>query len=294
MANDKVKIATSKFTALADAVRAKSGGTTESLSLADIPAIIPTLSVPTWADGSWDDIAEALDKHEKGAIDLYSKSGWEIGSAKTVPIAAMAATGVGESHVAQNIEMILMDKNVIDLAAGGKCNFVIGMKDCLADANNHYSEGGYMNPTSTNAGGWKNSARRTWCNNVFVNAVPNGLKSLVKNASIKTSAGYGTTTIDTTTDTWFLPCAYNVSGKNDGVSYTGEDTVQWEWYKTKANWLKKPATEGYEYGGEIYGWWFLRSPSAMADYMFCGVHYQGSLSMYYAEKNAGLSLHACI
>ena len=85
MANDKVKVATSKLTALADAIRAKSGGS-EEITLNDIPTIVPSLAYtpPTWADGSWDDICEALDKHRAGTINLYETPGWEIGAIRNI------------------------------------------------------------------------------------------------------------------------------------------------------------------------------------------------------------------
>ena len=288
MANDKVKIATSKLTALADAIRNK-GGTTEPLLLADIPTIVPSLAAynpPTWADGSWNDIIQALAKHEAGTIDLYTTPGWEIGATRTVPLAAMGTTaptgvGVGESHVAQDVEMVLMDKNVVDLAAGGKCNFVIGMKNCLAKS-------GYMNSGNTNSGGWRDCQRRTWCNNVFANAVPDELKSLVKNASIKTSAGNESTTIKITTDTWFLPCEYNVFGQINH-SVPGEDTVQWEWYKTAANRIKRFGTGG---GGAI---WWERSPRSINNLNFCYVSSSGGFATGgKASDTLGLAPHACI
>lgn len=242
-------------------------------------------AVASWANGSRDDISEVLAKHKTGEINLYETPGWEIGSTRTIPLSAMPATGVGESHVAQDVEFVLMDKNVVDLAAGGKCNFVIGMKNCLA--NGATTENGYMNSDITNAGGWKNSARRTWCNNVFTNAVPTGLKNLVKPASIKTSAGNKSTTINPTTDRWFLPCVYNVFGAISG-SVSGEDTVQWEWYKTSANRIKKAGTSEY------ITWWWERSPNSGDIGAFCIVNSAGNTGSNSSNSRGGLVPHACI
>ena len=360
MANDKVKVATSKLTALADAIRAKSGGS-EEITLNDIPSItteivnelthltftlppkeytagdaldltgmsviahyshlgdkdvtsVATISpaggsplvtgnntitasytekgvtktasvvvnakaaVATWADGTWAEIADALNKHKNGEVNLYATPGWEIGATKLVPLSLMAAGIGGGNFPAQNVEFVLMDKNAVDLAAGGKCNFVIGMKDCLAGGTT--TESGGMNPEGASAYGWANSARRAWCNSTFVNAVPAGLKSLVKNASIKTSAGNASTTINTTTDTWFFPCEYNVFGSIK-YSVSGEDTVQWEWYKTSNNRYKS-----------MNGWW-ERSPTNSFGRNFCQVR-NGKANFDQENYNRGLSLHACI
>ncbi len=247
------------------------------------------MAIATWADGTWDEIADALNKHRNGEVDLYTTPGWEIGRAKTVSLTSMAATGVGETHVAQDVEMVLMDKNVVNLAAGGKCNFVIGMRNCLS--NGTTAETGYINSSQTNNGGWNSSARRTWCNNVFANAVPTGLKNLVKNASIKTSAGNGSSTLNTTSDKWFLPCEYNVLGTNKS-SASGEDAIQWEFYKSSGNRRKLIGKTG-----NSADWW-LRSPIPTGMFSTRGgwtkYNPTGGVESAYANANYGLAPHACI
>ena len=87
-----------------------------------------------------------------------------------------------EAHEAQDIVLVLMDKDVYDLSDGsGKCAAVVGMKDCL-------NESGVMNSTPTSTGGWKDSERRQWENNDFVNALPVGTRQFINN--VKTPSSY--------------------------------------------------------------------------------------------------------
>lgn len=256
-----VKIATSKLTALANAVRSKSGES-DSLTLNDISNIIPSLATPavppTWADGTWEEIAQALSDHKSGKIDLYTTPGWEIGATRTVPLSAMAATGVSESHIAQDVEIVLTDKDVYDLSDGsGKCIFTWDLKNCLANK-------GYMNPSGVNNGGWNSSARRTWCNNVFYNALPASFKALVPQVKVKASAGNKSSTITTSNDYCFLRSEIEVTGSVN-KSYAGEG-VYIKYYETQNNRLKGAGNDMF--GNPEHSFW-ERSPNATDSTLFC-------------------------
>lgn len=246
-----VKVATSKLTALASAVRSKSGES-EGLTLNDIPNIIPSLAAPpTWADGTWEQIAQALSDHKSGKIDLYTIPGWEIGATRIVPLSAMASTGVGESHVAQDVEIVLTDKDVYDLSDGsGKCVFTWDLKDCLA--NGSTLEGGYLNYNNSNSKGWDGSSRRGWCNDVFYNALPTLLKNLIPQVNVKAAKSRYDSTIITSTDYCFLRSEIEVIGEDD-YSHPGEGT-QIAYYETDTNRIKKAGKNG----GNCLWWW--RSP----------------------------------
>ena len=202
-----------------------------------------------WATSTFEELLKGMRAHDKGLINIYDYI--NVGDQRTVSLSAMTNTGVGESHAVQNVTLVIVDKNVVDVKGGGKCHFVWQLKNGLGTAT---SERGYMNSSNTNVGGWASSARRTWCNNVFYNALPAGLKKMLKTASIKTSQGNRLTTFDTTEDKIFLPCAYNIVGAYT-YALAGEDTTQWEWYQTQTNRIKRQGTDT----GSTYSYW-TRSP----------------------------------
>lgn len=288
--SEMVRIATSKLAALSNAIRSKSGGT-EEITLNVIPTIILSLAVPplpTWADGTWEEIAQLLADHKAGDINLYETPGWEIGATRTVPLSAMAATGVGESHVAQDVEIVLADKNVYDLEDGsGKCVFTWDLKDVLA--NGEIKEGGYMNPrfnyfSHTNNGGWDGSARRTWCNNVFYNALPASFKALVPQVKVKASAGDMSEEITASSDYCFLRAEIEVFGAR-AYSVGGEGS-QIEYYKTSEKNKKAGASD-------VSAWW-LRSPVYSNNSSFCRVDDRGDANYYQSGLNEGIAPCGCI
>ena len=159
-------------------------GTDTATSVVTISAYESTYSVDlsflkivTFADGTDEEIAKMIQAHYNDKINITDY--WAVGDTRSVSLSAMSATGVGESHRAQTVQFVIGDFEHDDLATPinghTKAAVTLLQKDCLMDAasasnvNNGSSdtEKGYMNSTSTNAGGWKNCARRAWCNNVY-------------------------------------------------------------------------------------------------------------------------------
>lgn len=283
--SDVVKVTKSKIDALAAAFRAKLG-TEEPLTLQDMIADVPELAkpkVPSWADATWEEITSALSAHDAGKINIYDY--WKVGDTKTVPLAAMTASYVDESHVAQDVELVLVDKNVVDLSSGGKCHFVWHQKGTLA--NDTKCEYGYMKSTQSNSGGWRGCARRSWCNNVYYNALPSGFQSIIKEASINSSKGDKLTTFEITQDKIFLPAERNIFGTAATHSVAGEETVQWEYYKTSSNRIK------YIGKTETAVSWWLRSPRKSSNADYCFAHANGLPSDSVASNKTTIGLAPC-
>lgn len=256
MANDKVRVQTSKLTALADAIRAKSGDSAE-ITINDIPTIIPSLSAPPrWADGTWDEIAKALADHKAGKIDLYTTPGWGIGATRVVPLAAMSATlDASESHVAQDVEIVLADKDVYDLEDGsGKCVFTWELKNCLA--NGTTAENGTMN-TNSNIPTWSSSERRTWCNDTFKAALPSEFRNLIPFVKVGGTEGY-------VTDYCFLRSEVEVTGMASASSGGDSSGIFIKYHYSNTNARKKKAGKN----GSATAWWF-RSSSKTNPGQFC-------------------------
>ena len=238
---------------------------------------INSVAIKTFAAATDAEIVAMVQAADAGIIDLYEDCGWRVGQERTVHLSAMSATGVGESHVAQDVTFVLMNKGGKTLntpTASGRttCSFVVGLKDSL-------KEKGYMNSSNTNVGGWTSSARRTWCNSVFKNAIPSTLLPIFKQFENKTSAGNKSTSINTDVDWFALPSEIEVFGSTT-YSASGEG-AQFTWYETAANRIKK--VDGSA------GYWWGRSPRTSDATGFCGVNGDGSTGDYYASNTFGLA-----
>lgn len=238
---------------------------------------VSTLKIVSWADGTDEEIAAMVAAADAGQINLSDY--WNEGDTRTVNLSAMSASSVGESHKAQSVQFVLSDPGHFTLANGQPCNFVVNMKDCL-------KEYGYMNSSNTNSGGWNGCARRTWCNNVFRNAIPNGLRPAFK--QFKTKAATGTGTASTTSTDWFsLPSEMEVFGRVTYANSSAESgNTQLNYYKTSANRVKR-------FNGSA-GWWWERSPRSSRSAHFCMVNGGGSANSIDAGYGYGLSPFGCI
>ena len=235
------------------------------------------VKVVGWADGTDEEIAAMVAAADAGKLNLSDH--WHVGDERTVQLSAMSATGVGESHAAQSVQFVLSDPGHFTLASGKPCNFVVNMKDCL-------KETGYMNSSNTNSGGWNGCARRTWCNNVFRNAIPSGLRPAFK--QFKTKAATGTGTASTTSTDWFaLPSEMEVFGRVTYANSSAESgNTQLNYYKTSSNRVKKVNGSA--------DWWWERSPYSSISTAFCMVDSNGSAYYYFARLGIGLSPFGCI
>ena len=237
----------------------------------------PSLEIVTWADGTDEQIAAMVAAADAGEIDLSDY--WSAGDTRTVQLSAMAADGVGESHAAQFVQFVLSDPGHFTLASGKPCNFVVNMKDCLKEL-------GYLNSSDTNSGGWNGCARRRWCNNVFRNAIPSGLRPAFK--QFKTKSATGTGTASTTSTDWFaLPSEMEVFGRVTYANSSAESgNTQLNWYKTPSNRVKRS-------NGRACHWW-ERSPRGNHSELFCFVYSNGRANSNIATYRNGLAPFGCI
>ena len=239
--------------------------------------------IVTWAGGTDEQIVAMVNAHYDGKIDLTKY--WSVGDERIVSLSAMSATGVGESHVAQNVTMVLMNASGKELTTpiGDKaeCAFIVGQKNMLANGTSR--EGGYMNSSITNSGGWNGCARRTWCNNVYRNAIPETLRPIFKQHKNITANGSSTST--TTSDDYFaLPAEKEVFGSTSYANSTAETNLkQFEYYKTSSNRVKKAGDSGSA------SYWWERSPFSGSDAGFCIVVSDGSAISNDASGTRGLA-----
>ena len=252
-------------------------------------------------------LADMLESYYNGAYDATDiatlKSTYmPIGAKRSISLSAMSATGVSESHHADSYQFTIIGHehdNLKTTSSGGKTKALLTLQtDRIlyknttdATYSSNYpavaDEGGYMEPTNTNVNGWKNCPRRTWCNDVFLAALPAAIKSLVKTVNKLTSAGNQSATIDTTEDDVFLLSEIEVFGTVTN-SKAGEGS-QYEYYQTASNICKKPSYTSYASAN-----WWERSPCASDATYFCHVSGYGTTSYGNASDAFGLAPAFCI
>lgn len=256
------------------------------------------LKIVTFANGTDEEIKAMIDAHYANKINI--KDYWAVGDKRTVHLSAMSATGVGESHREQDVQMAIADFDHDELTTTinghTKAAVTLTQVDCLMDANNasnpvnggNNTENGYMNSTDTNIGGWKDCARRTWCNNVYFNALPSTIKNAVKSVNKKTSAGHENSTINITSDKVFLLSEVEIYGRT-AYSVAGEGR-QYTYYETASNRYKNPK---WSSSSNSCAYW-QRSPYSSDSTCFCYVRIEGSASYYIASDVDGLAPCLCI
>lgn len=249
-----------------------------------------TVNVKTvaWSTGSDADIVAMVEAADAGLIDLGDY--WAVGQERTVSLPAMAATNVGETHAAQTVTLVLLNKGGKTLANGSECSFIVGLKDSL-------NEAGYMNSSSTNSGSWENSKRRAWCNNEFKTAMlSTGIGAIFKQHKNITASSYNGSTNTTSTDWFALAAGKEVFGSeySSGTSYGGgysnyyeaKALSQFSYYTDSSHRVKKR-------NGSANDWW-ERSPHYNHSSYFCRVYSDGSANNGGASYGNGLAPFGCI
>lgn len=228
-----------------------------------------------------------------------------IGAKRTIHLAHMDATGVSESHFDANgadYEFVIIGHEHDDLQTpiNGKTKALLTLQQdrilyvnttdqTYSSSNRNPSYGfGYMNSTNTNVGGWKSCARRTWCNEVYFNALPSNIKNKIKTVQKLTSAGNQSSTIETDIyDKVFLLAEIEIFGT---ISYSasGEGT-KYPYFDTVSNIYKKPSEDTYNSAR-----WWERSPLVSDTDLFCYVLRNGSAYNGGAGNTHGFAPAFCL
>lgn len=237
-----------------------------------------SVKIVTWASGTDQEIADMVAAHDAGILNLQDY--WAVGQERSVNLAAMAATSVGESHAAQTVTLVLSNAGGKTLENGKACAFQVDQKHSL-------SETGYMNSSDTNSGGWSGSARRTWCNGAYRNAIPATLRPIFKKFKNKSGTGGGSSSgTQETLDYFALRAEVEIFGSTT-YSVAGEGS-QVQLYKTASNRVKKLGNAGSAY------YWWGRSPYSGNSTYFCNVYSDGTASVDSASSSNGLAPFGCI
>lgn len=257
------------------------------------------VKIVTFADGTDAEIEKMIKAHYAGEINIGDY--WTVGDKRTIHHNAMDATGVSESHKANDYAYVIIGIEHDDLvtAINGKTKAAITIQtermlylDTTTEYNSSYDtshECGYMNSSDKNSGGWEGCERRAWCNNVYKECLPTYIQNMMKQVKKLTSAGSQSNTIKTSNDYAFLPSEIEVSGGTT-YSFAGEGK-QYQYFKNAAaNRYKKP-----RYGSDyVSGYYWERSPFSYDGGYFCCVDGGGSTSADNASRAHGVAPCLCI
>ena len=256
------------------------------------------LKIVTFADGTDAEIEKMIEAHYAGKINISDY--WAVGDKRTIHHNAMDATGVSESHRANDYDYVIIGIEHDDLvtAINGKAKAAITIQterllylDTTTEYNNSLDashECGYMNSSDMNSGGWEGCERRTWCNNVYKKCLPAYVQSMMKQVKKLTSVGGQSSTIKTSNDYAFLLSEIEIFG-NIPYSFGGEGT-QYQYFKNAtANRYKSPRTSN----SYVSGIWWERSPRRSANESFCVVNAAGNTNIADASQEKSLTLCLC-
>lgn len=257
------------------------------------------LKIVTFADGTDAEITKMIEAHYAGKINIGDY--WAVGDKRTIHHNAMDATGVSESHKANDYVYVIIGIEHDDLVAtiNGKTKAAITIQtermlylDTTTEYNNSYDtlhECGYMNSSNTNSGGWEGCARRTWCNNVYKKCLPTYIQNMMKQVKKKTSRGKQSKIITISNDYAFLPSEIEIFGSTT-YSFAGEGE-QYQYFKNAtANRYKKPR-HGSDY---VSGYYWERSPFSSGSNSFCRVNLDGGAGTGDASDTFGVVPCLCI
>lgn len=255
------------------------------------------VKIVTFADGTDTEIKNMIEAHYAGKINISDY--WAVGDKRTIHHNAMDATGVSESHRANDYDYVIIGIEHDDLvtAINGKTKAAITIQtermlylDTTTEYNTAYNashECGYMNDSSTNSGGWEGCARRTWCNNVYKKCLPTYIQNMMKQVKKLTSVGSKSSTIKISNDYAFLLSEIEIFGSAT-CSYAGEGE-QYQYFKNvTANKYKKP----YFSSSFVSGRYWERSPYSNSEKNYCHMDMNGK--PYYEGASYTLGLAPCL
>ena len=257
------------------------------------------LKIVAFADGTDAEIEKMIEAHYAGKINISDY--WAVGDKRTIHHNAMDATGVSESHRANDYAYVIIGIEHDDLvtAINGKTKAAITIQtermlylDTTTEYNASYNashECGYINGSSTNSGGWEGCVRRTWCNNVYKKCLPTYIQNMMKQVKKLTSAGSRSSTIKTSNDYAFLLSETEIFG-SAAYSYAGEGK-QYQYFKNAtANRYKKPRFDD----SLVSGHYWERSPYFGSESRFCHVDVSGNSHYNDASNSYGIVPCLCI
>ena len=211
-----------------------------------------------FANNTWEQIIEAC--HNNAVPDTW----------KVVDHKPMTINGV-------DYQIDIIGKNHDDYSDGsGKAPLTFQLHDC-------YGTKYKMNNTSINNTGWTRCDMRSTHLPAILALMPTEVQNGIREVNKLTSAGYKSSTINTTADKLFLLSEIEIFGS---VSYSKRgEGMQYDYYKEGNSGVKK-------INGSAAGWWG-RSPDGSNVTKFCAVLNNGNAYSTDASFDRGVPFGFC-
>ena len=260
---------TDKLTAIGDAIRYKTGGTS-TLTLSEMPNAIKSIegggssggetNTSLWTNGSWEEIQNVLNRYYAEEISDLSQY-FNVGDKRQITISAIeAGTDLTDAHEETVMEAVIIGIEHDDLETPVSNNRtksaltiqllrimnVTGMYDTFAGNTN---EGNCANHAM-----YAKTQRRNWLNQNFYNALPIEMQPMIKPVVKKSSRGINNNkylsssyrTLFTSTEKVFL-LSYTEVFSGHPFTVNEDDGVQYDYYKNRYNFVHWKQNESERY-----------------------------------------------
>ena len=176
----------------------------------------------------------------------------------------------------KNYRIDIIGKNHDTYASGGTAPLTFQLHDSY---NTTYP----MNSSNTNSGGWNSCAMRTTHLPAILKMMPAEVKAAIRDVQKKSSAGNGSSRIQTTNDKLFLLSEIEIFGSTT-YSFAGEGK-QYDYYKAGNSTVKHR-------NGRASNWW-ERSPNSGGTANFCCAYEGGDSGWNSASYLNGVAFGFC-
>lgn len=206
----------------------------------------------SWATGSDEEVAAAIDAAQAGTLDLQRDLGWAVGDTRTVRIAAFT-NGEGVTNAAEDVKLVLTS---FDQYRG--CGNVVQFDFWCCP-----STACRLRPVVQSDGGYANTEMYTTTLPALVNALPTWIKNRLKTFSVLANNGEPSYAVESVANNKLaLRSASELFGSS-GWNYPSEG-AQLPYYQEQSHRMKGLGIDRTSPGYATYHW--TRSAAANVSY----------------------------
>ena len=265
---------TDKLTAIGDAIRYKTGGTS-TLTLSEMPNAIKSIegggssggetNTSLWTNGSWEEIQNVLNRYYAEEISDLSPY-FNVGDKRQITISAIeAGKDLTDAHEETVMEAVIIGIEHDDLETPVSNNrtksaLTIQLFYIMNVKGIYDTFGGSTDTTRcANYAVYTTTKRRKWLNQNFYNALPIEMQPMIKPVVKKQARGINNNrylsssykTLFTSTEKVFL-LSYTEVFSGHPKEVNEDDGVQYDYYKNRYNFVHWKQNENERY---ISNWW---------------------------------------
>ncbi len=242
-----------------------------------VPPYIPP-ETHSWSSIADADLPDVIAAADAGRVDLVDDLGWAVGDERQITIANYPL----QPAISVTFTLVLSDPGHFELetptAAGDDhCRFVMIVKKTDEVSSPLASTSAQANDT------WDNLSMRSTLNGDILNALPSGLKTILKPFKVSVANGHSSSsTAKTVVDTLSLFSEKELFGSNTySCSAEAAACTQLDYYKTASNIAKQ--------------YWYWTRSAATDSSNWCVVNYSGGVTTQNGYSDtAALSFFGCI